>query len=263
MRRISIFDILMRKPRTPRITGVLLLLVLLRGVAVAASTSQPPPGPPPTGASPPRSIMEASPLLNAIDADHDHVVSATELDSAPAALRTLDTNADGKLTRNEAGMRPGPGGPGGPGGRSGEPPQTPAPGPTADELLSMLMTFDKNKDGTLQKSEVPERQAGLFERGDTNADGALDGAELRKVTTDQAAAPVAPPRAGAGRRGFPRFDVAATTLDKDANGEIGDDEMAGATTALKVLDKNADGRLTEDELTPPPPPAEAPRGAQR
>ena len=34
--------------------------------------------------------MEASPLLNAIDVDHDHVVSATELVNAPAALRTLD-----------------------------------------------------------------------------------------------------------------------------------------------------------------------------
>jgi hypothetical protein len=205
---------------------------------------------PPPPAAPQVSPMEASPVIRAIDADRDHVITTAELANAPAALRGLDKNGDGKLTRDEAGApMPARGGRGGEGGR-GEPPQIPAPGPTADELLSLLMTFDKNNDGKLQKSEVPERQAGILERGDTNTDGVLDSAELRKLTADQAAAPVAPPRAGRGRGGFGRLNPAATAIDKDANGEISAEEIAGATEALKVLDKNQDGRITEDELVP-------------
>jgi Ca2+-binding EF-hand superfamily protein len=197
------------------------------------------------------SLMEASPVLKAIDADHDHIITAAELAKAPAALLTLDKNGDGKLTRDEAGISMAAfRGRGREGERAGEPPQTPAPGPTADELLALLMTFDKNHDGKLQRSEIPERQAGLFERGDTNHDGVLDEAELRKLTADQAAAPVAPPRGGGrGRMGFPPFDPAAA-LDKDGNGEISADEIAGAAAALKALDKNGDGQITEDELRP-------------
>jgi hypothetical protein len=112
------------------------------------------------------------------------------------------------------------------------------------------LTFDTNSDGKLQKSEVPERQAGLFARGDANADNVLDGDELRTLTAAQAVAPVAPPRAGRGRGGFGRFDPAAAALDKDGNGEISAEEIAGATAALGALDKNNDGRITEDELAP-------------
>jgi Ca2+-binding EF-hand superfamily protein len=228
--------------------ATLVLVGLLPENAASAARRQAP------VAAPQMSLMEASPVLRAIDADHDHVITTAELGDAPAALRGLDKNGDGKLTRDEAGA-PLPARGGGRGARGGEgeraeAPQIPAPGPTADELLSLLMTFDKNKDGKLQKSEIPERQAGILERGDTNTDGTLDAAELKKLTADQAAAPVAPPRGGRGRGGFGRFDPAAAALDKDTNGELSGEEIAGATDALKVLDKNQDGRITEDELVP-------------
>ena len=194
-------------------------------------------------------FMAVSPLLRAIDADHDLVITAAELAAAPAALKTLDANGDGKLTRAEAGIQMpgrGPGGPRREGG--GAPPEQPAPGPSAGDLLSMLMSFDKNADGALQKAEVPERQAGLFDRGDTNKDGVLDGAELKKLTADQAAAPVAPPSGPRG--GFGRFDVASVALDADQDGEISSQEIAGAATALKALDRNGDGQITADEVRP-------------
>ena len=112
------------------------------------------------------------------------------------------------------------------------------------------MSFDKNKDGKLTKAEVPARQQGLFERGDTDKNGVLDAAELRKVATDQAAAPPVPPRAPRG--GFAAIDLASIALDADHNSEISAEEIANAATTLKTLDKNTDGFITEDEAKPAP-----------
>ncbi|MFT4177773.1 MAG: hypothetical protein QM627_14135 [Luteolibacter sp.] len=39
-------------------------------------------------------------------------------------------------------------------------------------------------------------------------------------------------------------------LDKDANGELSAEEIAGASEALLTLDKNGDGKLSEDEIRP-------------
>src|SRR5207253_2410660 len=51
------------------------------------------------------------PLITALDANHDGVIDAQEIENAPAALRTLDKNKDGKLTPDEyRPPRPGPGG---------------------------------------------------------------------------------------------------------------------------------------------------------
>jgi hypothetical protein len=41
--------------------------------------------------------MGANPVLAALDADHDAVISASEIESAAAALKRLDLNGDGKL----------------------------------------------------------------------------------------------------------------------------------------------------------------------
>ena len=53
----------------------------------------PPPPPPPP------------PLLQALDADGDGIISAAEIANAPAALKTLDKNGDGKLTRTSTARR--------------------------------------------------------------------------------------------------------------------------------------------------------------
>jgi len=44
------------------------------------------------------------PLMQALDVNHDGVIDADEIANAPAALKMLDANGDGKLTRDE--MRP-------------------------------------------------------------------------------------------------------------------------------------------------------------
>jgi hypothetical protein len=46
-------------------------------------------------------FMRIHPVLTALDADHDGEISSIEIKRAPAALRTLDKNRDGKLTLEE------------------------------------------------------------------------------------------------------------------------------------------------------------------
>jgi hypothetical protein len=43
------------------------------------------------------------------------------------------------------------------------------------------MSFDKNKDGKLSRTEMPERMQRGLDRGDVNKDGALDRDELKKL----------------------------------------------------------------------------------
>ena len=45
-----------------------------------------------------------NPIIAALDANGDGTIDATEISNAPAALRKLDKNGDGKLTREE--LRP-------------------------------------------------------------------------------------------------------------------------------------------------------------
>jgi hypothetical protein len=53
-------------------------------------------GPPMHRHRPPR-----SPVIMALDVNHDGVIDAQEIANAPAELLTLDKNGDGKLTRDE------------------------------------------------------------------------------------------------------------------------------------------------------------------
>ena len=84
-------------------------------------------GPPMRGHRPPVPAIVA-----ALDANHDGVIDAQEIANAPAALKSLDKNGDGKLTPDEfMGPRPQhPGGRGnGPGGNHGAGDGNLPPGP--------------------------------------------------------------------------------------------------------------------------------------
>ncbi len=64
------------------------------------------------------------PVMQALDANHDGVIDAYEIANAPAALKTLDKNGDGKLTQDEL-RPPRPPQDGGPESGDGKPPGPP------------------------------------------------------------------------------------------------------------------------------------------
>lgn len=168
-----------------RVLGWMVLSLANAAIVVAQ-----PPGPrEPRGAGPggPRPPM---PIIEALDKDGDHVISAEELKAATESLLTLDKNGDGKLNAEEFAPRPdrdgGPrdGGPrdGGPrdgGPRDGGPrdgrgagpgfggprpggpegprrggPDGPPPAPSPERFVEHAMQFDGDGDGKLNRDEL-------------------------------------------------------------------------------------------------------------
>lgn len=200
-------------------------------------------------------MMMMSPSMRILDADGDGVISAAEIQQAAVRFAKLDADGDGKLT--EAEIRPAFGGPrregGGPGG----------PGASPEETVAMMLQFDKNGDGMLQKSEVPERMQGIFARGDANQDGVLTRDELLQAAQKQSQQASASrggggehrggfdgERRGPGGGGMMRFDPVMRALDTDEDGAISAAEWSKAPQVLAKFDKNGDGQLTPDELRP-------------
>ena len=94
-----------------------------------------PGGPPPPGEGHGPGRPPANPIMEALDPDHDHEISAEEIAAASSALMALDTNGDGKLTEDE--FRPEHAGP--PPHEGGGPPREEADrrsGPPRPELGS-------------------------------------------------------------------------------------------------------------------------------
>jgi hypothetical protein len=110
-------------------------------------------------------------VLGALDTDHDNVISAAEIDNAPAALKTLDKDHDGKLSAEECGQRFG----------------TSTASPDAAFLKNAQLVFmrfhpvlaalDSNHDGEISASEIRNAAAALLTL-DVNHDGRLSEDEL-------------------------------------------------------------------------------------
>lgn len=70
-----------------------LIVIALLGITAWAlsATAQDMQGPPPS----------PDPMLKALDANTNGVISADEIVNAPTTLKTLDANSDGQLTQDE------------------------------------------------------------------------------------------------------------------------------------------------------------------
>jgi len=232
-------------------TSILVLSVCL-AAGLLAQEPQRPAGPGGPGGPPPGMA-----IFGALDTDHDNALSAAEIAGAPAVLKQFDRDGDGRVAGDEfpAGRGGGRGRGRGGSGVGGEPPTAPT---SPEELAAMLMAFDRNKDGKLEKSEVPERLQGVFARADDNTDGELTADEIKKA----AAARPSPTAGGrgergrggdgrageAGRGGPPRRDALFAALDQDGDGALSADEITAAPAALAKLDANGDGSLALEEV---------------
>lgn len=126
-----------------------------------------------------------SPVVEALDVNQDHEISAREIAGAAASLKKLDKNRDGKLTHDEihSGGGPGDRGQGGPGGGRGQGGRSEGgrgeggprggnggPGgehghgqPTPEQFLEHAMTFDADKDGMISKAELAKMAKAVTE----------------------------------------------------------------------------------------------------
>jgi len=107
--------------------------------------------------------FRAMPVVAALDADHDQVISASEIANAPAVLRSLDKNHDGKLTAEECG--------------GSVPPGSDAAATGRAKLAFMrfhpvLAALDSDHDGEISAKEIENAPAAL-KTLDRNHDGKL------------------------------------------------------------------------------------------
>jgi hypothetical protein len=132
------------------------------------------------------------PLIQALDTNHDGVLSADEIANAPANLLKLDKNGDGQLTKDEylpprpprrAGDTNGPAGGPPPDNQndSGQPPRH-------RPLPPIVTVLDTNGDGIISADEIANASASLLK---------LDKNGVGQLTRDELMGP-RPPRDGNG-----------------------------------------------------------------
>ena len=199
-------------------------------------------------------------FMRLFDTDKDGKLSKAELTVAGEILTKLDKDNDGEVSRQELGagmmalVGPPPGGrPDGPrpdGPRpEGNQPGNPRPeGQRIDpeQMLSRLKQADANGDGKLSKDEAPDRMRENFDRLDTNSDGFLDDAELRKAVENFSRMAAAAREGGGGGEFIERIFKEA---DKNNDGKLSKEEAPERMREnFERLDRNTDGFIDLEEL---------------
>jgi Ca2+-binding EF-hand superfamily protein len=127
--------------------------------------------------------------------------------------------------------------------------QPPRPGQPPQEQIEprrIFEQFDKNKDGFLDKDEVPERMKENFDRLDANKDGKISTDEFRRAADRPFQR--RPDAAGA----FPGAgDPLFRALDRNGDGKLSKDELEAAVKLLSMLDRNKDGFVDRFEVGGP------------
>ena len=104
-------------------------------------------------------FMKIHPVLAGLDADHDGVISSSEIKRAPWALWTLDKNRDGRLTIGEL-----------------------LPDAVTSWVAQLMSILDSNRDGKISEeersNELGLKFRELLDRADRNQDGIVTEEEL-------------------------------------------------------------------------------------
>ena len=107
-----------------------------------------------------REFMRLEPVLAALDADRDAIISAAEIRNAPMALALLDRNHDGRLTLNEVQHDP------------------------VAHQVATIFRMDTNFDGKISPAErlgpIGRHYKELLDAADTNHDGYVTEDELAR-----------------------------------------------------------------------------------
>jgi Ca2+-binding EF-hand superfamily protein len=176
-----------------------------------------------------RSYFRIVHVLDALDGDADLVISAAEIGNAPAALRKLDLNRDGKLSAQECGFLP-------PGDFAG--PAKLLAGYRREFMREnpVLAALDTDRDGEISASEIANSAAALKSL-DIDNNGSLSPYELLPHPAVSEAAGI-----------IGRFDtsdsgvIAVQSLPKD------DLDVEANKRLLIAADRNHDGVVTRGEL---------------
>jgi hypothetical protein len=119
-------------------------------------------------------------------------------------------------------------------------------GPDFGGPARLMEKFDTNKDGKITQDEIDAIEAKDFSAANKDGQGGVTIQEFEPYFWAQHREMMV--------RAFQR-------LDRDGDGQISKDEMAGRSEGLvSRLDRNGDKALSKDDLPPPPAPGEGPRG---
>lgn len=125
----------------------------------------------PGAAQPARPGGAGAALLRALDSDGDGKLSKEEIAASPTALLALDQDGDGALNRRE--LMP---------GAANAPPAADASKlPDPQRLLTRLRGMDANGDGKWSESELPPFLKKQFGKIDANGDGQVDEDEVKQA----------------------------------------------------------------------------------
>ena len=201
-----------------------LLAALLASAALVSLRAQDPGGAPPRRHGPP-----PSPLFDALDTNHDGIISADEIANAPAALKALLKNGATQLTRDD--VRP---------PRPARDDQARGGRPHDDQARDDRAQDDQARPHPqdADRADHPPRPE-ADDAGPAAADGGHDQA---RPGDDAAHRRHGPPPS-------PLFDA----LDTNHDGIISADEIANAPAALKKLDKSGTGQIRRGDLMKGPP----------
>ena len=193
--------------------------------------------------------------LRAMDTNQDGKVSKEEWQGNEKLFERLDRNGDGVLDAQD---RPGQG-PGTPGqerprgaGRPAEGGDAPAPEALVERIKAQaaehFRQLDKDGDGKLSGEEIPN--PALLQAADTDKDGSvcLEEMQAALLKRHRARAGAGAPPEGPRPRG-PRINAGTLKRwDSDGDGKVSADEFPGGAEAFKHLDSDGDGYLTEADV---------------
>ena len=177
-------------------------------------------------------------FLKQIDTNADGQITKEEAGERWERLSRLDKNEDGIIGKEELAAMAGgrPGGPGGPGGEG-------RPGAGGQQMFERA---DKNGDGKLSKDELPEEAWARLSKADKDGDNAVSREEIGAMMREGGMRPGGPggPEGAGGGGGGRLFEMS----DKNKDGKLTAEELGERWEQMSRMDKNNDGAITKDEI---------------